>query len=86
MEQMLNVRIRIQIIYLASEILGQMVGYEISIRFTHVLVLALHIASLEESKTSVSFKQGSKLLKTLFGCACINLNPHVLKWIGIELN
>ena len=84
MVQMLNVWIRIQIIYLASETLGQTVGYKISIRFTPVLVLALHNASLDRSKTSVSFQQSSKLLKILFGCACINLNSYVLKWIGMD--
>ena len=25
-------------------------------------------------------------LAALFGCACIYLNPHALKWIGVKLN
>jgi hypothetical protein len=28
----------------------------------------------------------NKNLQALFGCACIHLSPHVLKWIGVELN
>jgi hypothetical protein len=25
-------------------------------------------------------------MKALFGCMCINSNPHVLEWIGMELS
>lgn len=67
MVQILKVQIQIPIIYLSSETLGQMVVYEILVGFTPLLVIALHTESLDIiSKTSVSFKQGSKLLKVLY--------------------